>query len=152
MQQRSLRSALVGSLFILVIAASVLGWSLSHQARHAEAAGNVFPYPSCTWGAAQEYHTLHGVWVPWHTQADAYQWTARAYQYHWHVSRKAHQGAIINLQPWVQGAYGRGHVEVVIKVYKDGSVLAIGTNWGRNIYAWTPWRFYPGRGVTFLWK
>jgi surface antigen len=150
----SLQSKIVSLAFVVVVAAVLLGGSLGHRNTgvHASGGGNPFPYPSCTWGAAQEYYNLHHVWVPWHTNAMAWQWTDRALQFHWHASTSAHLGAIVNLQPWVQGAYGGGHVEVVIKVYRDGSVLAIGTSWGRNIYAWTPWHLHPGRGVTFLWK
>src|SRR5947209_20343914 len=40
---------------------------------------NWFPYPWCTWWADSRYHQLHGVYVPWHTQSNAWQWTARAY-------------------------------------------------------------------------
>src|SRR5947209_20500970 len=111
---------------------------------------NWFPYPSCTWWGDQGYYQIHGVYVPWSTQSDAYEWTARAYQFGWQVSTRASYGAIINLQPWVQGAYGLGHVGVVEKVYSDGSVLASNTSWGSNPYQVTYVHFYPGSGVTFI--
>lgn len=111
---------------------------------------NWFPYPSCTWWANQRYHQLHGVFVPWRTQANAGQWTARAYQFGWHVSSRASQGAIIDLQPWVQGAYGLGHVAVVERVYSDGSVLASNMNWGSNPNSVAYVHFHPGSGVTFI--
>ena len=112
--------------------------------------GNWFPYPSCTWWANQRYQQLHGVYVPWRTQSDAWEWTARAHQFGWQVSTRASQGAIIDLQPWVQGAYGAGHVAVVEKVYSDGSVLASNTNWGANPYSVAYVHFHPGSGVTFI--
>jgi surface antigen len=146
------KTKIVSALCVVVLAIILVTGLLARPTGSHASYGNPFPYPSCTWGAAQEYYNLHHVWVPWRTQAMAWQWTARAYQFHWHVSTHAVWGSIINLQPWVQGAYGGGHVEVVIRVYRDGSVLAIGTNWGRNIYAWAPWHFHPGRGVTFIWK
>ena len=111
---------------------------------------NWFPYPYCTWWADQRYHQLHGVYVPWRTQSNAWQWTARAYQFGWQVSSKASPGAIIDLQPWVQGAYGLGHVAVVEKVYSDGSVLASNMSWGSNPYAVVYVHFHPGPGVTFI--
>jgi surface antigen len=111
---------------------------------------NWFPYPWCTWGADQRYFQLHGVYVPWSTNADAWNWTNLAYQYGWQVSSTASPGAIINLQPWVQGAYGLGHVAVVEVVYSDGSVLASNTAWGADPYLVTYVHFYPGPGVTFI--
>ncbi len=84
--------------------------SPTHTSAPSNGAYNWFPYPSCTWWADQRYYQLHGTYVPWRTQANAWQWTARAYQYGWHVSSVPSVGAIVNLQPWVQGAYGMGHV------------------------------------------
>jgi surface antigen len=111
---------------------------------------NWFPYPACTWWANNRYHQLHGAYVPWHTQSDAWQWTARAYQFGWQVSSRPSWGAIINLQPWVQGAYGSGHVAVVEQVYNDGSVVASNSSWGGNPYQITYVHFRPGSGVTFI--
>lgn len=111
---------------------------------------NWFPYPSCTWWADQRYYQLHGTYVPWRTQANASQWTARAYQYGWHVSSLPSVGAIIDLQPWVQGAYGMGHVAIVERVLSNGSVIASNSNWGGNPYAVTYVHFSPGPGVTFI--
>lgn len=112
--------------------------------------GNVFPYGSCTWWANQRYFQLHGVYVPWRTQANAWQWTARAYQFGWRVSSSPRAGAIIDLQPWVQGAYGLGHVAVVERVLSNGHVIASTMSWGGN-----PWQvryveFAPAPGVTFI--
>ncbi len=115
-----------------------------------ESTANWFPYPSCTWWADQRFYQLHGIYVPWHTQADAWQWTARAYQLGWHVSTQASVGAIIDLQPWVQGAYGLGHVAVVEQVLSNGSVIASNMNWGGYPYQVTYVEFSPGPGVTFI--
>jgi len=111
---------------------------------------NLFPYGSCTWWANQRYYQLHGVFVPWTTNAMAWQWTARAIQYGWHVSSLPTPGAIIDLQPWVQGAYGWGHVGVVEKVLSGNRVIASSMNWGAHPNRITYWSFTPGRGVTFI--
>lgn len=112
--------------------------------------GNYFPAGQCTQWATQRYYQLHGVFVPWTTQSDAWQWTARAYNFHWHVSTMPHVGDIIDLQPWVQGAYGLGHVAVVEQVLGNGHVIASNLNWG--VYYWrvVDVEFAPGPGVTFI--
>jgi len=152
------------ALFGLLFLGSSLGANVgsahaqSHVASHASASANMpstgaynwFPYPWCTWWADERYHELHGVYVPWSTNADAWEWTADAHQFGWNVSSSASVGAIINLQPWVQGAYGSGHLAVVEQVYSDGSVLASNTSWGYNPYQVTYVHFYPGPGVTFI--
>ncbi len=116
----------------------------------ARGTGNYFPYGQCTWWAAQRYYQLHGVYVPWTTNADAWQWTARAYDYHWHVSSSPSVGAIVDLQPWVQGAYGYGHVAVVERVLGNGDVIASNMNWWPYYWEVTYVQFYPGPGVTFI--
>jgi surface antigen len=113
---------------------------------------NVFPYGSCTWWANQRYFQLHGIFVPWRTQADAWQWTARAYQFGWHVSSSPVTGSIINLQPWVQGAYGSGHVAVVERILGNGQVIASNMSWGANPWQVTYVEFAPGPGVTFIYR
>jgi N-acetylmuramoyl-L-alanine amidase len=112
--------------------------------------GNFFPYGQCTWYANQRFYQLHGIYVPWTTQSNAWQWTARAYQFGWHVSSSPSVGAIIDLQPWVQGAYSLGHVAVVERVLQNGNVIASNMNWG--VYYWkvTDVEFAPGPGVTFI--
>ena len=111
---------------------------------------NVFPYGQCTWWANQRYFQLHGVFVPWRTHANAWEWTARARQFGWHVSRLPTVGSIINLQPWVQGAYGLGHVAVVERVLRNGHVIASTMNWGAYPWRVTYVQFTPGPGVTFI--
>lgn len=112
--------------------------------------GNPFPYGQCTWWASERYHQLHGIYVPWISQSDAWQWSARAHQFYWRVSNKPSPGAIINLQPWVQGAYGLGHVAVVERILKNGHVIASNMNWGAHPGQVTEVDFAPGRGVTFI--
>jgi len=111
---------------------------------------NVFPYGPCTWWANQRYFQLHGVFVPWRTQSDAWEWTARAYQFGWHVSNSPTVGSIIDLQPWVQGAYGLGHVGVVEQVLSNGHVIASNMSWGAYPWQVTYVQFTPGPGVTFI--
>ncbi len=111
---------------------------------------NPFPYGQCTWWASQRYHALHGIYVPWTSQANAWQWTARAHQFYWHVSSRPKAGAIIDLQPWVQGAYGLGHVAVVERVLANGHVIASNMNWGAHPAQVTYVEFAPGSGVTFI--
>jgi surface antigen len=112
--------------------------------------GNAFPYGQCTWWANQRFYQLHGFYVPWMTNADAWAWTARAYQYGWHVSGTPSVGAIIDLQPGVQGAYSLGHVALVEQVLNNGNVIASTMNWG--VYYWkvVDVQFSPGPGVTFI--
>jgi len=112
--------------------------------------GDYFPYGQCTWWASHRYFQLHGIYVPWKTQADAWEWTARARDFHWHISNTPSQGAIINLQPWVEGAYGLGHVAVVEEVLKNGHVIASNMNWGYYYWEVTYVEFAPGPGVTFI--
>lgn len=113
---------------------------------------NVFPYGSCTWWADQRYYQLHGTFVPWHTQANAWEWTDRAYQFGWHVSGAPVIGAIIDLQPGVQGASGLGHVGVVEKILSNGHVIASNMSWGAYPWQVTDVEFAPGPGVTFIWQ
>jgi len=112
--------------------------------------GNVFPYGTCTWWANQRYYQLHHVYVPWRTQSMAWQWTARAYQFGWHVSASPSVGAIVDLQPWVEGAYGGGHVAVVERVLPGGRVIASNMSWGAYPWQVTYVQFTPEPGVTFI--
>jgi len=111
---------------------------------------NVFPYPACTWWADQRYAQIHGYYVPWTTDAMASQWKDRASEFGWHVSTSPTVGSIIDLQPWVQGAYGGGHVGMVEKVLSNGHVIASNMSWGANPYAVVDWEFTAGSGVTFI--
>jgi LysM repeat protein len=112
--------------------------------------GNYFPYGQCTWYANQRYHQLHGIYVPWTTNSDAWAWSNRAHDFHWRISGMPSPGAIVDLQPWVQGAYGLGHVAVVERILPNGHVIASNQNWG--VYYWqvTDVEFSPGPGVSFI--
>lgn len=121
------------------------------QASSDASVGSYNPYPQgqCTWWADERYHQLHGVYVPWMSQSDAWQWTDRAHEYHWHVSSQPAVGDIMDLQPWVQGAYDLGHVAVVEQVLSNGHVIASNMNWGGSSDV-TNVEFTPGPGVTFI--
>lgn len=128
--------------------------SVSHESSAGRAAvrgtGNPFPYGQCTWWANQRYYQLHGIYVPWTTNSNAWQWTARAHEFHWRVSSSPSVGAIVDLQPWVQGAYMLGHVAVVEKVLNNGNVIASNMNWAPYYWQVTNVQFTPGPGVTFI--
>ena len=111
---------------------------------------NPFAYGQCTWWASQRYFQLHGVYVPWRTNSNAWQWSARAYDFHWIVSSQPSNGAIIDLQAGVQGAGTLGHVAVVEKILGNGYVIASSMNWGPNYSQVTDFEFRPGPGVTFI--
>ncbi|MEO6889953.1 MAG: CHAP domain-containing protein [Ktedonobacteraceae bacterium] len=112
--------------------------------------GDYFPYGQCTWWAAHRYFQMHGVYEPWTSQSDAWQWTARAYQFGWHVSSSPQVGDIVDLQPWTQGAYAYGHVAIVEQVLGNGHVIASNMNWGSHPQQVTRVEFSSGRGVTFI--
>ncbi|GCE26389.1 hypothetical protein KDA_18730 [Dictyobacter alpinus] len=112
--------------------------------------GNPFPYGVCTWWASQRYFQVHGFFVPWSMNANAWQWQDRAREFHWHVSATPVVGSIINLQPGVQGASGLGHVALVESVKSNGHVIASNMNWGPNYTQVTNVEFAPGPGVSFL--
>lgn len=110
--------------------------------------GNYFSYPQCTWGANQKYHALHGIWVPWTTNSNAYQWADRARDFHWTVSAAPQVGDIFVLAPHQQGAYGLGHVGVVTQV-KGKTFIGTSTNWFPRFYSFTDVE-YTTTGVQFL--
>jgi surface antigen len=110
---------------------------------------NPYPYGQCTYWADERYHTLHGVYVPWMTNSDAWKWTMRANEYHWTVSSTPSIGAIIDIQPWTQGAGGYGHVAVVEKILANGHILTSNMNWGNGANV-SYVEFAPGAGITFI--
>jgi surface antigen len=115
----------------------------------------------CTWWAAERYHQLSGVWVPW--AGNANQWLAGAQAAGWQAVPAAPKNlpSIICLQGFAgQGANSLyGHVGVVESVNSDGSVVTSDMNWtdpnaaiitsvqGLPIRKVT---FSPGPGVSFL--
>jgi surface antigen len=112
--------------------------------------GNYFPYGECTWYANKRYHELHRIYVPWTTNSNAWQWKYRASDFHWQISARPSVGAIIDLQPWVQGAYSQGHVAVVEKILRNGHVIVSSMNWGAYYWKVTYKEFSAGPGVTFI--
>lgn len=112
--------------------------------------GNPYPYGQCTWWADERYHELHGVYVPWTSNSDAWLWTTRAQQFGWHVSNTPSVGDILDLQPNVQGAYNLGHVAVVEQVLSNNEVIASSMNWGADPLQVTDFQFTLGDGVTFI--
>lgn len=111
---------------------------------------NVFPYGQCTWWAAQRYHQIHKVYVPWRTNSNAWQWNARARQFGWTVSNTPHVGDIMVLQGNVQGAGSIGHVGIVEQVLGNGRFVASSMNWYPDPMSVTRGTFSTGRGVTFV--
>ncbi len=126
------------------------GTTYSGTAHETRGWSNPYPYGQCTRYADARFQQLHGYFVPWTSNANAWQWKDRAYQFGWRVSSSPSVGAIVDLQPWVQGAYSFGHVAVVEQVLSDGSVIASNQNWG--VYYWevTNSHIFPGYGVTFI--
>ena len=112
-----------------------------------------FTYGQCTYWADFRYHELTGYWVPW--GGDAYQWAYGAGASGWIVSSTPHVPSIIVLQPGVQGAGYFGHVAVVERINSDGSVYVSTWNWYTAGGGWARlsyWTFYPGPGVSFVWR
>jgi surface antigen len=114
--------------------------------------GNYFPYAQCTWWANQRYHQLHGVYVPWTTRSNAYQWKARAPEFGWRVYDTPQKGDIMVLQPYIQGATGYGHVAIVEQVLGQGKFIASSMNWAPAPRSVTRAQFHTGRGVSFIHK
>lgn len=156
---RRLTTSIMGAVLLLLLALAGLTGLATHAAGNDavslpfDTLNNPYPVGQCTWYVDGRYDVLHGVHVPWTTNANAYEWTQRAYDYGWIVSSTPHTGDIIDLQPYVQLAGGLGHVAIVEQVLSNGDVLASNRNWG-----WLPWQqaetrlveFHPGPGVTFL--
>lgn len=111
---------------------------------------NPYPYAQCTYWASQRYFQVHGFFVPWTSNSDAWLWTTRAREYHWRVSSVPTVGSIMDLQPWVQGAFNLGHVAYVERVLPNGHVIASNMNWAGSGGHVVNVEFAPGRGVTFL--
>ncbi len=114
---------------------------------------NRFAFGQCTYWANMRYHALTGYWVPW--LGNAYQWAYGASSSGWIVSSRPNPNgpSIIVLGPGVEGASYFGHVAVVERINKDGSVYTSNYNWyangGWDILSYVT--FYPGPGVSFTW-
>jgi surface antigen len=112
---------------------------------------NPFPYGQCTWWTAQRYQQLHQYFVPWTTNSNAWQWTARAYDFGWHVSSMPSVGAIIDFQPGVQYASSLGHVGVVEQILSNGDLITSNMNVVNHPFgSVVNLTFRAGPGVTFI--
>ncbi|HXR66117.1 MAG TPA: CHAP domain-containing protein [Ktedonobacteraceae bacterium] len=115
-----------------------------------------WPVGQCTFWANYRYHELTGHWVSW--SGNAAQWVAGARQAGWNVSSDPHVPSIIVLMPYVQGAYGYGHVAVVESVNDNASPVTVHTsnmNWFNGGGGWdkeSTYDFTVGTGVYFVWK
>jgi surface antigen len=115
-----------------------------------------WPVGQCTFWANYRYHELTGHWVSW--SGNAAQWVAGARQAGWNVSSDPHEPSIIVLMPYVQGAYGYGHVAVVESVNDNASPVTVHTsnmNWFNGGGGWdkeSSYDFTVGPGVYFVWK
>ncbi|GCE26390.1 hypothetical protein KDA_18740 [Dictyobacter alpinus] len=113
--------------------------------------GNYFPWGQCTYYANMRYYQLHGIYVPWTINSNAYQWVARAYDYGWHVSATPTVGSIMVLGTWTQGTGSYGHVAIVNQVLSNGRVLVSQMNWaGLGVISQSQFRYGPGSGVSFI--
>lgn len=112
---------------------------------------NTYPRGQCTWWADERFHQLSGYYVPWSGNAKDWATLARKYQ-GWVVSNAPQAGAIIVLQPGVQGADKTfGHVAVVEQVNLDLSVRTSDQNWAGITYPNTTYvNFKLGAGVSFI--
>lgn len=111
--------------------------------------GNFFAFPQCTWYANKRYHDLHGIFVPWTTQSNANEWTARAHDFHWIVDSRPQKGDIFQLDANVQGAFGLGHVGVVENV-NGNRFVGSSMNWGAHPTAVATVTYNTGAGVHFI--
>lgn len=111
---------------------------------------NLFQYPQCTWWANERYYQIHHVYVPWTTNADAWEWPTRAAEFGWHVSSTPTVGAIIAVQGNHQGTLSLGHVGVVEKILPNGHVMTSNMNWGADPTSVTTVEFYPSSKVSFI--
>ncbi|GHO51865.1 CHAP domain-containing protein [Ktedonobacter robiniae] len=104
--------------------------------------GNHFFQGQCTYWAAFRFHQIHMVWVPW--PGNAWEWLGQAQRYGWKVSAQPTVGAILVLQPNVQGAGAYGHVAIVEKINTDHTVYISQYNWQGGFGQLSNWNFsYP---------
>lgn len=138
----------------------------ANRTAYKQGTGNNFSgYPDqCTWWAAERYHQLTGIWVPWIGNAN--QWSSNAQTDGWVVSTQPPKGipSIICLQNYAgQGLIAAGtiygHVGIVEGINSDGSVRTSNENWGvgpilgyvgNGQYPIRQVTFRPGNGVSFI--
>lgn len=114
-----------------------------------------WPVGQCTYWANYRYHELTGYWVSW--TGNAAQWVEGARAAGWTVSTTPHIPSILVLMPYVQGAWGYGHVAVVENIMDQTSPVQVRTsnmNWWVNGGGWdieSTADFTVGPGVYFVW-
>jgi surface antigen len=110
-----------------------------------------FLYGQCTYWANMRYHQLTGHWVPW--VGSAYQWAYQAPVAGWRIGDRPnpHGPSILVLAPHAQGAGVYGHVGVVERVNRDGSVIVSSWNWKGAWGKKSRETFHVGEGVSFIW-
>jgi surface antigen len=114
-----------------------------------------WPVGQCTYWANYRYHELTGYWVSW--TGNAAQWVAGARAAGWNVSQQPHVPSILVLMPYVQGAWGYGHVAVVESVNDTVTPEVVHTsnmNWWVGDGGWDKVSyadFTVGSGVYFVW-
>lgn len=107
-----------------------------------DGSGNHFFQGQCTYWAAYRFHQLHGVWVPW--LGNAWEWLGQAQRYGWKVSAQPAVGAILVLQPDVQGAGAYGHVAIVEAINSNHTIHISQYNWQGGFGQLSYWDFsYP---------
>jgi surface antigen len=111
---------------------------------------NLFPGGQCTWWANERYHELNGYYVPWTTNSNADQWTARAHDFGWRVSDQPSKHAIIDFQAGVQLASEVGHVAIVEDINGDGSLDTSNMNVLGHPGEVVRLTNHAGPGVTFI--
>ncbi|ORX97771.1 hypothetical protein K493DRAFT_349802 [Basidiobolus meristosporus CBS 931.73] len=113
-----------------------------------------FDNGQCTDWADARYYELTCQHVEW--RGDARTWPSSARNANgWVVSGKPRAPSIIVIQPGYQGCGSTGHVAVVERINKDGSVYTSNWNYkfsGRGgTYSTSYGNFETGAGVSFLW-
>lgn len=79
----------------------------------------------CTWGALAQWHAATGYYP--YISGDAKDWASSARSHGWTVVADAQPRSIVVFQPYVQGAYGLGHVAWVTGTERrsDGLYITI---------------------------
>lgn len=110
----------------------------------ATASAGWFPYGQCTYWAAKERPDIGSV-----VNGNAWQWAQSAAAAGIVVSSSPRVGDVVVFQPWVQNAWGAGHVGYVVRVSSGGWFQLSEMNfpqWGVVTYRWA----HAGWGVSFI--
>src|SRR5689334_1879204 len=124
------------------LAAALTAIDLTTGRAHADT--NTYPPCQCTWWAKNERPDLPNY------LGDAQYWPAHARAAGFPTGSTPVVGAIVAFQPWVQGAYGSGHVAYVDAVYSPTSYHVSEMNFGGPACTVTYRTAYTGTGVEFI--